>query len=195
MSIVCAKLEALFALLQKEVRVNLIPGGEIGVPYLVKALIYGILYDFVDPNVVPALPDYEAKRPVDLLDLCLSRLDAQGIRLTETEIRNMIAQREEDEKNTFISYYDKMEPEQKAMELRKKKLGMGEQAVANMKAIYTLDPETLEREKAKRLEAGIVDFAADPNQARYYEMFGYGGDSGGGGGGDDGYDMDQGAWD
>jgi hypothetical protein len=96
------------------------------------------------------------------------------------------------EKMTFINDLDKMSPEEKKSELMMKRLGLGKWSIGGTKAIITLDPEQLERERVKRIEMGIGDFITDEatvahaNSLLQDEAFG-----GGGAGTEDGYGVRQ----
>jgi hypothetical protein len=88
--------------------------------------------------------------------------------------------RAEAEKVSMINRLAKMTPEEKKVELMKKRLGLGDWAVGGTKAIYQYDPEQYERERAQRSEMGLAEFGGVPGGADDY-----------GGGGEGGYDNDQ----
>ena len=169
-----------------------------GLFYIVAALVCGILADFIDPNSVSSTgggaAGYEAtsRVPITILEVCLSRFQLEGLTFTEEEIRNLIAQRVDAEKMTFINDLDKMSPEEKKSELMMKRLGLGKWSIGGTKAITTLDPDQLEREREKRIEMGLGDFITDEATAEYAnallqeDAFG-----GGGVGAEGGYDVDQ----
>jgi hypothetical protein len=93
---------------------------------------------------------------------------------------------------TFINDVDIMSPEEKKSELMMKRLGIGKWSIGGTKAITTLDPEQLERERVKRIEMGIGDFITDEatvahaNRLLQDDAFGGGGD-----GAEGGYDVGQ----
>ena len=193
-------LAALLPILQNGVRSTLIPGGAKATPYIVAALVLGILSEFTTPNVVPvnaqgrspAGYDATARVPINILEICLSRFQLEGLVFTEDEIRNLIAQRVDAEKMTFINDLDKMSPEEKKSELMMKRLGLGKWSIGGTKAITTLDPEQLEREQAKRIEMGFGDFITDEATATYAQALLHEDDYGGGGAGaEGGYDNEQ----
>jgi hypothetical protein len=74
----------------------------------------------------------------------------------------------------MINKLAKMTPEEKKVELMKKRLGLGDWAIGGTKAIYQYDPEQYERERAQRAEMGLGEEVA-----------------GGGAGAEGGYDNDQ----
>ena len=192
-------LATVLPIIQNSVRSTLVPGGAKAAPYIVAALIGGILSEFTSPNVVPAAAgggsagyDATARVPINILEICLSRFQLEGLAFTEDEIRNLIAQRVEAEKMTFINDLDKMSPEEKKSELMMKRLGLGKWSIGGTKAITTLDPEQLEREQAKRIEMGFGDFITDNATAAYAQALLHEDDYGGGGAGaEGGYDNQQ----
>lgn len=192
-------LSTVLPIIQNGIRSSLIPGGEKATPYLVAALIAGILSEFTSPNTVPTSTgggsagyDATARIPINILEICLSRFQLEGLTFTEDEIRNLIAQRVDAEKMTFINDLDKMSPEEKKSELMMKRLGLGKWSIGGTKAITTLDPDQLEREQVKRIEMGFGDFITDPATAAHAQALLHEDDFGGGGAGaEGGYDNEQ----
>jgi len=190
-------LSTILPIIQSDIRSNLVPGGVKATPYIVAALVLGVFEEFLNPNTVPvggSSAGYEttARVPINILEVCLSRFQLEGLKFSEEEIRNLIAQRVDAEKMTFINDLDKMSPEEKKSELMMKRLGLGKWSIGGTKAIITLDPEQLERERVKRIEMGIGDFITDEatmahaNMLLQEDAFG-----GGGAGAEGGYDVGQ----
>jgi len=186
-------------MLQNEVRSTFIRGGKDGSVFFVGALVLGILLEFINPNQVP--PDvsldggaYEpnARIPITILDVCINNFTAEGLNLSEEQIRDMISKRIEAEKMTFIKRLDKMTPEQKKVELMKKRLGLGEWAVGGTSAIFVLNSDQYEREKQQRDEMGVGEFVRDTAALQraqdYLNEMNFGG---GGAGAEGGYTVDQ----
>lgn len=193
------QLATLLPIIQSEIRANLIPGGAQAIPYLLGSLIVGVLGEFVNPNIVPTGSveqggafEPSARVPLNILQVCLSRLEVEGLNFTEEQIRDMISRRVEAEKMTFINRLDRLSPDEKKVELMKKRLGLGEWSVGGTKAIYSLDPDQYEREREQRIEMGLGDFTTDPtavaNARALLQEDEYGG---GGGGAEGGYTVDQ----
>ena len=193
------QLAVALTMIQKEVRADLVPGGALGLPYLVGTLVVGILGEFINPNVIPAGVsgtgggiEATARVPLNILEVCISRLQLEGLAFTDAEIRDLIARRIEAEKMTFIGRLDRMNPEEKKSELMMKRLGLGAWAVGGTKAIYSMDPAQYEREREQRMEMGLGDFLQDPAAvaaaaaALQDDAFG-----GGGAGAEGGYDNEQ----
>jgi hypothetical protein len=194
------QLSLLLPIVQNEMRATVIPGGEQAIPYLVGSLLIGVLMEFIDPNIVPTAGKGEtggayeptARVPLNILEICLSRFQLEGLNFSQDQIRDMIARRVEAEKMTFINKLDRLSPEEKKVELMKKRLGLGEWAVGGTKAIFSLDADQYDRERLQRIEMGVGDFIADGEAAAAAaallndENFG-----GGGAGAEGGYDNAQ----
>ena len=174
------RLGLVIPILKNELRASFVPGGRFGLPYIISAMISGILSEFINPNRVPDGPevgqiDLGARAPIQILDVCLNRLQIEGLNFSEQQVRDIISRRAEAEKVSMINRLAKMTPEEKKVELMKKRLGLGDWAVGGTKAIYQYDPEQYERERTQRAEMGL-DVGADV---------------GGGAGAEGGYDNDQ----
>ena len=168
----CKRLSTFLQTLRQKVRIPLVFGGSIGVPYIIKAGILGILYELIDPNtVVPeniinndSVPDgidNTARIPGEIVKELLTKFRTESFRLNADDIRIEIARRAEKEKMLIISKFDSMSPEEKAIEGMKKRLGLGDWAIGGTKAIYLYNPEQYERDRVQRTNMGIVDFAPE----------------------------------
>lgn len=192
-------LSRVLPIIQNEIRADLIPGGAQAIPYLVSALVLGILGDFINPNIISASSgqaggayDPTARVPLSILEVCLSRYQLEALAYSEDQIRDMIARRVEAEKMTFINRLDRLNPEEKKVELMKKRLGLGEWAVGGTKAIFSLDPDQYERERVQRIEMGLGDFVTDSDAVAAAAMMLNDDNFGGGGmGAESGYDNQQ----
>lgn len=196
------QLATVLPIIQNEVRGVVLPGSTQAVPYVIGSLLIGILSEFINPNIVPenieqggmtgAVYEPTARVPINILEVCISRFQLEGLKFSDTEIRDMIARRVESEKMTYINKMDRMTPDEKKMELIKKRLGVGDWAVGGTKAIYSLDPDQYERERIQRIEMGVGDFTMDAEGVAAAaallndENFG-----GGGAGAEGGYTVDQ----
>lgn len=201
-----SRLAVVLPILQREVRAGILPGGEMGLSYITASLILGILGEFINPNVAPAggagagagagaggvggTFDSTARVPLNILEICINRLKAEGLNFTEEQIRDMIARRDQMELQLFIRKLD-LPPDEKKMALRIKRMGLKEwgKGAAN---VYTLNAEQYERDREQRLAMGLVDFGQDAGTAAALaalsaeDMYG-----GGGAGAEAGYDVAQ----
>ena len=169
------KLIVCLPLLQKEIRTPLVPGGSIGLPYLLQAMIMGIMAECADPNLVPSGEQIEAgptepKGAMQILSICLGRFRVEGLNFTADEIRTMIARRDEVEKMRMIGKLDSMSPERKAVELLNKRLGLGDWAVGGSKAIREHNEDQYERERRERGEmVGLMEGAPAADEGEGYD--------------------------
>jgi hypothetical protein len=175
------RLSRAIVLLKQNVRSAFLPGGEIGLPYVVLTLVTGILTNFVDPDFIPTggeteLVDAGARAPIQILDVCVQKMRKEGLKFTEETIKEMIARRDEIEKNSFIRRFEGLTPQEKAMAKRIKQLGLKEWAIGGTNAIQKYDSDQYEVERAQRAEMGFVEFF---------------GAEGGDGGAEGGYDNAQ----
>lgn len=153
----------------QQIRSTLLPGGAIGLPYLLQAIILGIFAECVNPNRVIEEGEGDTRASMQILSVCLGRFRAEGMNFTQVEIKAMIAKRDEVEKMRIISKFDKMSPEEKAVELINKRLGLGEWAIGGTKLIYAYDKDQYERERLERGEmVGLAEGATAPTQEEGY---------------------------
>ena len=158
------RLAAAIPVLQTELRTPLVPGGKIGLPYLIQAMVLGMFAECADPNNAALREVEEEEETLDIqtqgamqiLAICLGRFKVEGLNFTEEEIKSKIARRDEVEKMRIISRFDKMSPEQKAVELTNKRLGLGVWAVGGTSMITAYNPEQYERERVERAEMRAV---------------------------------------
>lgn len=160
------QLSVLLPFFQTYVRAPLVPGGKIGLPYLVQSSLLGIFNTFIDPNHVP--PSYKGRdevsgerAPMQILNKCLEFFRKEGLSLSLEEIRDRIARRNEAEKMAIIGRIDKMTPEARAVELLNKKLGLGAWAVGGSKVITQYNEDQYERERIQRFEMGLGPAVAE----------------------------------
>ena len=161
------QLSAVLPIVKNELRPSFLNGGRIGLPYLVAVMVGGILLEFINPNNLPpqqlradaeAIPttvDAAAKAPIQILALCLKQIQMEGLGYTEQEIRDLVARYTESEKMAVIHKFDRLTPEEKAVELMNKKLGTGDWAVGGTKVIRLYNEDQYERERVQRAERGL----------------------------------------
>ncbi len=159
------QLGVLLPLLKNHVRAPLLPGGSIGLPYMVKAAILGIFAELVDPNRIPPGVEFEeagiadnARGTMEILKLCITQYSSEGLNYTPAQIKAMMARRDEIEKMRIITRLDRMSPDEKRVELINKRLGLGDWAIGGTKLIYAYDKDQYERERLERSE--MENFAA-----------------------------------
>jgi hypothetical protein len=158
------RLSEALVILKNYIRGPTIPGGLIGLSYVTTALIGGILADFMNPNSFPpgseeasAAVNSGARAPIQIIDVCIQKINKEGLKFSTEQIREIIARRDQLEKNTYVKKYDNYTPEEKSTAKTIKKLGLKEWSVGGTKAIYAYDPEQYERERTQREEMGFQD--------------------------------------
>jgi hypothetical protein len=159
------QLQALLTFLQKEVRIPLLPGGKVGGPYILKAALYGILQQFINPNEVPptysdfttepgSLGDVSSRAALQILYILLKRFREEGVNFSPDQIREALAKRREAEKLRIINRLDRMTPEEKRVELLNKKYGLGDWAIGGSKGIAVLNAEQYDYENWELFQMG-----------------------------------------
>jgi hypothetical protein len=167
------KLKAVLPLLMRSLRVNTVPGGKVGFPYLVKILLYGVFAELLDPNHVPDAFENEVMSPGSILEsesqvvlqffaALLTKIRTEGLDFSSEQIKQMIEDNAEQEKTTIIKKLDAMSRERKQVELLNKKLGLGDWAVGGTKKIREYDADQYMKEKEQRAVAAA---AAEANNA------------------------------
>lgn len=159
---VVQRISRAITLLKENVRSAFIPGGEIGLPYVVIALVTGILANFIDPDFNPIngeteMIDATARGPVQILDVCVQKMRLESLKFTNENIKEMIARRDEIEKNLFIRRFEGLTPQEKAMAKRIKQLGLKEWAIGGTNAIQKYDSDQYEVERNQRAEMGFTE--------------------------------------
>lgn len=198
------QLAAVIPIIQREIRANVVPGGETGMRFLVKTIVAGILAELINPNVISPELMYgmalqggvvgaDSRIPLSVLEFCFQRLKAEGLNYTQEQIKEMLAKRAEAEKLTVFRRWEAMTPEEKAVNKRNQTLGLKEYAVGGTKAIYRLDAEQYERERLERAGMGMAaQFTFTPDEIRTIRQIqAYGMQEGGEGGYDN---ADRGAF-
>lgn len=170
---VVRQLQVILPILQEEIRAPFLPGGRIGLPYFLQAIVFGIFAQFIDSTYLPPgiteeinteVGDIYGRGLLEIANICLYEFKKEGLNFTTDQIRDMIARRNEMEKKFIINKFDKMSPERKAVELINKRLGLGDWSIGGTKLIYAYDKDQYERERVERLAMGLVDFAGGDGQ-------------------------------
>ncbi len=156
---------ALLPILQKEIRAPLVPGGKVGLPYILKAAIYGMIQSFINPNEIPetfleeqerqGAGDVSSRANLQILNTLLKRFREEGINFSPDQIREALAKRKEAEKNRIINRLDQMSEEEKRADLINKKYGLGEWARGNAKGIAVLNAEQYDYENWELFQMGV----------------------------------------
>lgn len=122
------------------------------------------------------------------LQTCIRRYNQEALKYTDEQVRDGIAARDEIERQSYLKKLSKLNPDEKRVEMMKKRLGLGEWAVGGTKLIYKYDKDFYDLEREKDELAGIENWRNTEGEA-----------FGGGGEGDEwnpeGADLDDAAGD
>ena len=160
---------------QKEILPNvrkqlLFIGGKTIIPYFIRSFLLGMCYEYADLNrVSPGSTVVNAgensseniRKSLKLLSECIQQFyrEMRKLKLTDEQVRVLIARRNEKEKKDFVNELKAMTPEDKRIELMNKKLGLGKWAVGGTKAIRIYNQDRYDQEREERHRAGIMDHA------------------------------------
>jgi hypothetical protein len=124
-----------------------------------------------DVEAPPSQVEQQALFPAKFISEMANRFKDEGYNLTPTQIRELIAKRNEMEKANILKKMTDMSRSGKDIAKIQMKLGIGDWAVGGTKAIYAYDADRYDIERDQRAQAGIVDFpgfgpeGANPAQA------------------------------
>ena len=93
----------------------------------------------------------------------MNKFNKERLAFSDTELKEMIAIRDEKERSNIIAQYSKLTDEERAIELMNQRLGLGKYAVGGTKLIYAYDKDYYDLERQKRLAAGIIEFPGSGN--------------------------------
>lgn len=139
----------------KVLRANVVPFGTTGLPYIQRAILGGILWEFMNPTAIGGKQYLR-----NMLFICLTKSQSkdENTILSPADIQKILTDSKESEKVKIINEFDRMAPEQKRAELVMKTLGIGRWARGGAKGIMTYDEEQQLFEAQDRAERGLTDF-------------------------------------
>jgi hypothetical protein len=149
------KLSVYIPLLIKVLRANVLPFGTTGLPYIQRAILGGLFWEFMNPTVIGGKNHLRK-----MLFICLlkSQEKDENTILTAEDIQKILTDSKESEKVKIIDEFDKMGPAEKRAELVMKTLGIGRWARGGAKGIMSYDEEQQQFEAADREDRGLTDF-------------------------------------
>jgi hypothetical protein len=153
---------------KNKVRPIVVPGRDMTLVYIQRAMLYGPLATLINPAEIPAgtvikspiksIGDQSMRYIMELVELTLNKYRNERLTYDDQAIKELIAIRNEKERVNVIAEFDKLTDEEKAIELMNKRLGLGKWAVGGTKLIYAYDKDYYDLERQKREAAGIIDF-------------------------------------
>lgn len=165
---------------KNKIRPIVVPGRDITLVYIQRAMLYGPLASLINSSELPAgvelttavkaIGDPSMRFLLDIVSLSLNKYRRERLSFNDQEIKELIAIRNEKERVNVIAEFNKLTDEERAIELMNKKLGLGKWAVGGTKLIYAYDKDYYDLERQKREAAGIIDFPGlGPDQAHAFE--------------------------
>jgi hypothetical protein len=137
-------------------------GRERTLKYIKDALFNGILAELIDPSYTSGGTVIDIGKSIDgivrILSGTLKKFNQERLAFSDEELKDLLMDTVEKEKAQIISDFDKMDDDEKVVELIKKNLRIGRWAVGGTKAIWAYDADQYERERIEREKAGIIDF-------------------------------------
>ena len=165
------RLSVLIPFFTNVLRPTVVRGGQIAATFVQRCMIAGMFAEFINPNHVPSSEPgivaptsaitIPAKMPAQILLTCLKKYQAEGLSYSEEQIREMIQDRIEKEKNKIMQDKSDMTPEQRKLDNLLQRLGMGKWAVGGTKAIWRYDPNQYVSEREAMEAAGITRFGPE----------------------------------
>jgi hypothetical protein len=173
---------------KNKIRPIVVPGKELTLVYIQKAILYGPLAMLVSQFNIPSgaelkssvkeIGDPSIEILLKNIGFQLDKYNNEKLSYDDTKIKELIAVHDEKERQNVIKEFDKLTDEERAIEKMNKKLGIGKWAVGGTKLIYAYDKDYYDLERQKRLDAGIIDFPGLgdgelPNpEGRHHDEFG-----------------------
>ena len=165
---------------KSKLRPIVVPGREMTLVYIQRAMLYGPLATMINPSEIPAgteitspvrsIGDPSMRFLLEIVALTLNKYGRERLSFNDQEIKDLIAIRNEKERVNVVGEFNKLTDEERAVELMNKKLGIGKWAVGGTKLIYAYDKDYYDLERQKREAAGIIDFPGlGPDQMEAFE--------------------------
>jgi hypothetical protein len=163
-------LEQMSAILtfKNKLRPAVVPGRAATLVYIQRALLYGPLSTLINAGSIPPGSDIITPTKIindtsmrligELVLMTLNKYNKEKLSYNDEQLREVVAIRNEKEKMNIIREFDQMTDEERAVELTKKRLGIGRWAIGGTKLIYAYDQDQYDRERSERERAGIIDF-------------------------------------
>ena len=147
-----------------KIRPSQIPGKDMLLKYIQRAILYGPIYTLLDASHYPenSFPQGSSDKSIrflmDYVSYQLQKYDLEKLAYDDAKIKNRIAVRDEKERVSIIKRFDSLSEEERQVELINKRLGLGDWARGGKKAIYSYDKEHFDFEDRQRHEMGISNF-------------------------------------
>jgi hypothetical protein len=127
---------------------------------LKRTLVLGPIGVLLDPSFFPSedegetITDASGKSDrflATFINSIINKFREEHLSYDPIKIRQTLEESKEREKQRFIGDLDRMKPEEKALELVKKRIGIGRWAIGGTKLVYAYDPEQWEKNRQENL--------------------------------------------
>jgi hypothetical protein len=188
---------------KNSIRSTVVPGRQITLEYIQRALFYGPLSTLIHSAEIPEgavlksavknVNNPSMKFILEVVAFTLQKYNTEKLSYDDKEIKNMIEIRAEKERVNVLAKFNSLSDEERRIERTNMRLGMGQWAVGGTKLIYAYDKEYYDQERHKRMAAGISDFPGqEDSKGRAVDEFGFDENNDEyNDGEDDGYDFNQ----
>ena len=131
---------------------------------IMKTLVLGPIGELANPDINPESPDgIQPPDPansdqflIKFVSACLVKYKKESVAFNPEEVKQKIAEAKELEAQRFVRKLDRLTPEERQIELQKKKYGYGDWAIGGTKLVYSYDAD----QWVKNTEAAQMDYAA-----------------------------------
>jgi hypothetical protein len=165
---------------KNKLRPIIVPGRDLTLVYIQRAMFYGPLATLIDPSEIPpgteitsavrSVGDPSMRFLLEIIVFSLNKYKRERLSFNDQQIKELIAVRNEKERVNVIAEFNKLTDEERAIELINMHLGIGKWAVGGTKLIYAYDKDYYDLERQKREAAGIIDFPGlGPDQFEPFE--------------------------
>jgi hypothetical protein len=159
---------------KNNIRPTVVPGRQITLEYIQRALFYGPLSTLLHSAEIPegaeiksaikSVGDPSMRFLLEMIVFTLDKYEKEKLSYDDKEIKNMIAIRAEKERVNVLDEFNKMSDEERKIKRMNMQYGIGEWAVGGTKVIYSYDKEYFDLEQQKRMAAGINDFPGQEDE-------------------------------
>ena len=125
---------------------------------VIRVMLVGPIGSLLDPTFVPlegeTITDASGTSDrflASFINSLLNKYRVERLSYDPTQIRQKLEESKEREKQRFIGELDRMKPEEKALELVKKRIGIGRWAIGGTKLVYAYDPDQWEKNRQENL--------------------------------------------
>jgi hypothetical protein len=162
------RLRAMLPWFSYAIRPNVIPGAKIGLPFLLRYMLYGIFIDLMNPNHIPkkfsfatqptkTVLETDSKKLLELVYSIIAKTAMEDIQFTDEEIRLRCRAREELEKANRIEKIDRKSKSLKDLDKIQKSIGLGDYSIKE-NSIFSYEEEQYAKDQLEMEQMGVNRF-------------------------------------